>query len=132
MNVQKTFWKLWKTGYLLSLREHHQKTKGRLQEVIKVGDVVQIHDEGKRSGWKLAIVEGLVRGSDGVVRSADLKTARGKTDRPISKLYPIEVHIQKEAEPVAEALPEPTRRPVRAAAEAARIRIIETAAEEED
>lgn len=90
-NVLRSFWRSWNTVYLPSLREHHQKTRGPIEEIIKIGDVVQIHTDEKRSQWKLAVVQQLNRGADGLVRSAEIRTANGKTNRPINKLYPLEV-----------------------------------------
>ncbi|XP_032227954.1 uncharacterized protein LOC116611647 [Nematostella vectensis] len=58
---------------------------------VKIGDVVQIHSEKKRLKWKLGVVEDLIRGADGCVRAVTLKTAKGHTNRPISKLYPLEI-----------------------------------------
>ncbi|XP_057377950.1 uncharacterized protein LOC130699912 [Daphnia carinata] len=88
-NVLSAFWRRWSTFYLPSLREHQQATKGTLKEVIKIGDVVQIHQEGERSEWKLAVVERLNRGADGMARSVEIRTAQGRTNRPINKLYPL-------------------------------------------
>ena len=62
---------------------------------VKVGDVVLIHDNTPRIQWKLAIIEEINKGEDGFIRSANVKTSTGKTNRPITKLYPLEV---KEAE----------------------------------
>jgi hypothetical protein len=62
-----------------------------MKSTIKVGDVVQIQSESKRANWKLAIIESINRGGDGQVRSAELRTATGRTSRPINKLYPVEV-----------------------------------------
>ena len=59
---------------------------------IKVGDIVQIHDDGPRIMWKLAVVKELVQRRDGFVRAATLRTKHGLTNRPISKLYPMEVN----------------------------------------
>ena len=95
-NVLRAFWRKWSTSYLPSLREHHQATKGPMKEIIKIGDVVQIHQDSKRSEWKLAIVEQLNRGADGKVRSAEIRTANGRTSRPINKLYPLEVFESSE------------------------------------
>lgn len=36
-------------------------------------------------------MEQLNRGEDGKVRSAEIRTAKGKTSRPINKLYPLEL-----------------------------------------
>ncbi|XP_077861471.1 uncharacterized protein LOC144341701, partial [Saccoglossus kowalevskii] len=42
--------------------------------------------------WKsLAVVEKLNFGNDGLVRSADVRLKSGRTSRPISKLYPLEL-----------------------------------------
>ena len=90
-NVLRTFWRRWSSSYLPSLREHHQATKGPIEEAIKIGDIVQVHQDSKRSEWKLAVVEQLNRGADGMVRSAEIRTTNGKTSRPINKLYPVEV-----------------------------------------
>ena len=51
---------------------------------------MQIHDEGPRSRWSLAVVEELITGNDGSVRAAKMKTKQGLTTRPIVKLYPLE------------------------------------------
>ena len=60
MVIQK-FWNRWKTEYLTSLREFN-RASGHNKEVIKVGDVVIVHDEKPRMQWKLALVEGLHQG----------------------------------------------------------------------
>ena len=73
--------------YLTSLREYH-KTTGRNDQSIKTGDVVLIHDDVPRTKWKMAFVE---RGNDGYVQAATIRYNGGRTNRPISKLYPLEV-----------------------------------------
>ena len=78
-------------AHLPSLREHHQATKGPIEEAIKIGDIVQVHQDSKRSEWKLAVVEQLNRGADGMVRSAEIRTTNGKTSRLLNKLYPVKV-----------------------------------------
>lgn len=80
----------WKHEYLTALREQHHTT-GQNQQTIEVGDVVQIHDETSRCKWKLAVVNELICGNDGLVRSARIRTTTGMTNRPIVKLYPLEV-----------------------------------------
>ena len=111
-------WKRFRTEYLTSLRQYHATT-GHSLHTIAVGDVVQVHHEGPRNTWKLAIVETLHYGCDGQVRSAAIRTAQGRTNRPISKLYPLEVRAV--TSPVASSpvpIPVPTR-PRRQAAEQA-------------
>ena len=86
-----------KSEYLASLRERHvyqSKKRGSQEEIIKVGDVVLIHAENvPRSSWKLAIVKKVLRGSDGLVRAAEIKTNSGVTNRSIHLLYPLEVTL---------------------------------------
>ncbi|XP_065890652.1 uncharacterized protein [Dysidea avara] len=80
----------WKFEYLTSLREYH-RTTGSNNQQIKQGDVVLMWDEAPRSTWRLAIVEKLMIGKDGLVRAAYIKTSQGRTNRPIAKLIPLEV-----------------------------------------
>ncbi|XP_065911263.1 uncharacterized protein [Dysidea avara] len=87
--IQK-FWNRWKTEYLTSLREFN-KISGHNKEVIKVGDVVIVHDEKPRMQWRLAVVEGLIKGGDNLTRAAHIRMGNYKTTRPIVKLYPLEV-----------------------------------------
>ena len=84
------FWNRWRQEYLTSLREFH-KAFGKNEIEIKVGDVVQVHDDTKRVNWRLAVVERVIEGKDGLIRAADIKTSTGFTNRPITKLYPLEV-----------------------------------------
>ena len=84
------FWVRWRREYLTALREFH-KTTGNNRQVIKRGDVVVVHDDTPRLHWKLAVVDDLVKGNDGLIRSAHISTANHKTSRPITRLYPLEV-----------------------------------------
>ena len=69
---------------MTSLGEVHHTT-GTTEQAIKIGDVAQIHDDA------LGVIEELVRGNDGFIRSVTLCTANGRTNRPIACLYPLEV-----------------------------------------
>ncbi len=93
----QSFWKRWKTDYLTSLREFH-RTTGNDQQTIRLGDIVQIHDDSPRVNWKIGMVSDVIRGNDGLIRSAIITTKTGKTSRPIVKLYPLEVN-NEEMEP---------------------------------
>jgi len=84
------FWQRWRTEYLTALREFHRATGNNIQ-TVKVGDVVLIHDDTPRVQWKLAVIEGVNKGADGLIRSANVRTSTGRTNRPIAKLYPLEV-----------------------------------------
>ena len=37
------------------------------------------------------MIEDLITGNDGLIRVANLRTSTGQTNRPIAKLYPLEV-----------------------------------------
>ena len=80
----------WKKEYLTALWELH-RTTGTNEQIVNIGDVVQIHDDTPRSQWKLGVIEELTRGNDGYIRSVTVRTAGGRTNRPIVRLYPLEV-----------------------------------------
>ena len=84
------FWQRWKCEYLTSLREFH-KASGSNERVIKKGDIVIVHDDKSRLHWRLAVVEDLIEGNDGLVRAAHIRMSNYKTTRPIVKLYPLEI-----------------------------------------
>ena len=83
----------WRNEYLTSLREFH-RTSGSNECKIAVGDVVLVHDDGPRVKWRLAVVEELTYGGDGLVRAANIRTSTGQTNRPIVRLVPLEVSAQ--------------------------------------
>ena len=88
-------WTRWKQEYLPALRDYHKnQEKGRGNSInnIKVGDVVLVHEDNqKRLKWPLAIVTKVNKGNDGLVRSAEIRMKGGISNRPIVKLYPLEV-----------------------------------------
>ena len=94
----------WKSDYLTALRECH-RTTGNNTQAIRVGDIVQVHNEGPRVYRRLALDEKLIKGNDGLVRAAHIRTSSGKTNRPIPKLYPLEITTQEHpTEPSQEIL----------------------------
>ena len=123
----------WKKTYLLSLRERHaQSTRNRNGAEIALGDVVILkNDSTQRMFWKLATVEQLLPGKDGVVRAARVKVASADRHprlftRSVKHLFPLEVNANSETEqcdeseqntflPVASSA-EPHARPPRNAA----------------
>ena len=88
--ILKHFWKRWKLEYLTSLREFH-KTTGNNTQRVQTGDVVLVHDDTPRINWQLAVIEDVIKGSDGLVRAVNIRTKSGRTNRPIARLYPLEV-----------------------------------------
>ena len=53
--------------------------------------MVLVHDDTARINWRLAVVEDTIVGEDGLVRAANIRTSTGRTNRPVIKLYPLEV-----------------------------------------
>ena len=127
--VIKHFWNRWKGEYLTALRETHRMT-GNNDQRVKTGDVVLVHDDSKRVNWKLAVIESVNKGKDNMIRSAIIRTATGRTNRPISRLYPLEVSAAEATvkQPVAlerSDSPIHPKRPIREAAEKGRIQMKE-------
>ena len=94
-NILQHFKQRWQKEYITALRERHlsNKTKSTDKNIIKVGDIVLVHtDNKKRIEWPLAKVTKLFTGLDNYTRSAEIKTKQGTTQRPITKLYPLEVN----------------------------------------
>ena len=89
--ILQHFQQRWKREYLTSLRERH-KGADHSKQNISIGDVVVVHDDVPRSRWQLAVIEELIEGLDGGIRAAKIRTANGKTNRPVTKLFPLEVN----------------------------------------
>jgi transposase InsO family protein len=123
----KHFESRWRKEYLTSLREFHKST-GNNDQSVRVGDVVLIHSDKPRLLWRMAVIESLIRGKDGLVRAVNLRTSKGKTNRPITKLYPLELvdsekssdsPVEREVGDPKEIVSEIPKRPVREAAKKA-------------
>ena len=88
----------WKSEYLVNLREQHRTQKlSRNPIMVNEGDIVLIEGESlkNRVFWKLGKIQNLIVGEDNVVRGARLLQATGTTiDRPIQKVYPLEVQSE--------------------------------------
>ena len=50
----------------------------------KFGDVVLVHDNAPRIKWQLAVIEDVIKGSDGLIRAANIHTKAGRTNRLIA------------------------------------------------
>ena len=97
-NVMNHFWRRWRDEYLIELRNSHRHSaKNTAPTPVAVGDMVVVHDEDLPRGlWKLARVESLVTGADGLVRGATIRVkSRGNKSntlkRPLQCLYPLEI-----------------------------------------
>ena len=83
------FWTRWKREYLPTLRE---RTKWHgADRNVKEGDIVLLLDKQQdRALWPLARVTRTFPGSDGLVRTAEVKTATGCYVRPVQRLCMLE------------------------------------------
>ncbi|XP_065918802.1 uncharacterized protein [Dysidea avara] len=119
--ILKHFATRWNHEYLTTLRETHTVT-GNNHQAVKVGDVVLIHDDTARVNWRMAVIESVNKGADGMIRSADIRTSTGRTNRPIARLYPLELtddttaNISTDDGPEQSTTDNPIRRPTREAA----------------
>ena len=100
-SIFERFWQSWSSEYITALRERHIQSKvGSDKNIAKVGDVVLVHsDDVKRVNWKLAKIESLIFGNDGIARAARIKTQNGITNRPLARLYPLEITANTENMP---------------------------------
>jgi hypothetical protein len=88
------FWTRWKREYLQTLQARAKWTTR--QPNMQVGDVVIVKDDRTiRNYWPLAIIEEVRTDKKGLVRSAIVKTATSKLERPIDKLVLL---LEKEKE----------------------------------
>ena len=83
------FWTRWKRDYLPLLRS---RTKWHgVGRNVKVGDIVLVIDKQQdKTQWPLARVLETFPGSDGLVRTARVKTATGQYVRPVQRLCMLE------------------------------------------
>ncbi|XP_070562160.1 uncharacterized protein [Ptychodera flava] len=72
------------------LRQRHWIPK--IRQAVKKLIRKCVNDTSRRINWELATVEKLNYGNDGIIRSAGIRTANGHTNRPIIKLYPLEIN----------------------------------------
>ena len=89
-HIRDHLWNRWNREYLTALREaHNNNVCGTVWP--KLGELVLIHDEGPQAKWKLGRIIRLYPRGDGVVRVVQLKTSIGLLNRPVVKLYPLEL-----------------------------------------
>ena len=86
------FWIRWRNEYLLELRNSHRlKTRNAEGQTVAVGDVVIVHEDGLHRGlWKLGRVERLIKGKDGLVRGAVVKSTTPKKRNPTRLRRPLQ------------------------------------------
>ena len=85
------FWKVWKDGYLLNLRERNQlfQKHPRIQakKCPKIGDIVQIKDSLPRGTWRVGRIVEMIMSSDGEQRAARVNDAKSKHTTTINQTY---------------------------------------------
>ena len=74
----------------MALTESH-KASGNNNQTMKVGDTVLIHDDIPRITWRFTMIEELITSNKGLTQAANLWTASGQTNRPIVRLYTLEI-----------------------------------------
>ena len=132
LKCKEVMWKRWTAEYTRSLRESHRRAGGKQTPHPHVGDVVIIQDDKKnRNQWKLAVVTHLIKGRDGIVRAAKLKTSKEILERAVQHLYPLELTCSQLSSTLNPAAPEFNVRPKRDAATAAAVRIQELSEQSE-
>jgi len=84
--MRQHFWSRWSNEYLNHLQERY-KWKNRKGPLLEPGNLVLIKQQGLAPlQWLSGRVEEVHPDTDGVVRTATIKTAKGSYVRPISKL----------------------------------------------
>ena len=83
--------------YITNLREFHRRRNPGDVVDLTVGDLVLMKEATPRMMWRKALVTGLIRGTDGIVRGVDLRIRSKNNDaittlrRPIQHLVPLEL-----------------------------------------
>ena len=105
--------KLWKTHYILELRNFHQHTeKQKVPRTFEVGDVVHVRAPSTRlDQWPLGIVTKVFSNSDGITRAVTVRTLnRGSVVeevKDVRNLIPVEANNERHEYVEADAPPEP-------------------------
>ena len=82
------FWQRWTDEYVKNLP---LCSGANVQEVVKVGTVVLIREDGlPRLRWPTGVIQAVFPGKDGVVRAVEVKTSKGVYKRPVQRLHILE------------------------------------------
>ena len=131
---KNVLWSRWTTEYVRGLRERHNLKHNSKKLVLKIGDVVLIQgDQRNRGKWNIGVVVKLIKGRDGEIRAARLKTGKSYIERAIQQLCPMELSC--DIDKVEQERLDPEARefiPKRAAAVAAKDRVREIVLNEEE
>ena len=70
-------WSRWSSEYLKALRERHNLNHKTREMKLTVGEVVLIKGEERNRGrWKIGVIDKLIPGRDGVVRTVCLRAGK--------------------------------------------------------
>ncbi|KXJ42085.1 hypothetical protein RP20_CCG000905 [Aedes albopictus] len=99
--LAEEIWKRWCKEYLPTI---NQRTKWYTeQKPIRIGDLVFIVDGNNRKTWIRGIVEDVHAGTDGRIRRADVRTAKGVFRRAVANLARMEISDGKSGNSEPEA-----------------------------
>ena len=134
---KETVWRRWRNEYLRGLRERHNQQHGGKLNAPTVDEVVIIKsDEKNRGKWKIGVIEKVIRGIDGVIRGARVRTGTSVLERAVQHLFPLELSCDKTKQAMPAKLnvdaTEFEPRPKRRAAVEAEDRIAAVRIEEEE
>jgi len=87
------FWRRWQKEYLTTLRSFHEVRQQQTSVKFRRGDVALLQEEVRpRHMWKRAVIERVIEGRDGRIRTVALRTPEGKEiTRPVQLVIPLEV-----------------------------------------
>ncbi len=87
--ILERFWSIWLNEYLRSLPPYRGP---RVESNLGKGSVVLIRDDDcKRLQWPLGVIQNTIPGRDGLIRTVEVKTARGVFVRPIQRIHLLEL-----------------------------------------
>uniref|UniRef100_A0A5S6QN70 DUF5641 domain-containing protein n=1 Tax=Trichuris muris TaxID=70415 RepID=A0A5S6QN70_TRIMR len=83
------FWKRWRTEYVITLSV--RKKWCGVKPSPMVGDIVLVAEENvPRIRWAMARILQVLPGSDNLIRTVRLRTAKGDITRPVAKVHLLE------------------------------------------
>jgi hypothetical protein len=87
------FWRRWQRENLTTLRSFHEVRQRKASTRLGRGDVVLMQEDVRpHHMWKRALIEQLIEGRDGMIRTVVLRTPEGnKITRPIQLVIPLYV-----------------------------------------
>ena len=93
---KEAVWKRWTGEHVKGLRERHSLNNSGKTHTPSVGEVVLIKSDDKnREKWKVRIVAELIKGHNGVVQGAKLRTGTSHLERAVQQLYPLELSCDR-------------------------------------